>query len=88
MAHWIWWIIVGGIAGILAKAIMPGNKGEPTGCIFTILLGIAGSLLVGFAMRFFLHDSGGGGLIRSIVGATIGAIVLIALFKNVWGKSS
>lgn len=86
MSHLIWWIIVGGVAGILAKAIMPGNKGEPTGCIMTILLGIAGSVGVGFIMRHFLGDGGGGGLIRSIFGATIGAIVLIALFKNVWGK--
>ena len=89
MAHpWILWIVIGGIAGVLAKALVPGNKGEPSGCIMTILLGVAGSLIVGFIMRHFLHDSGGGGFIGTIVGATIGAIALILVFRNVWGKSS
>lgn len=87
MEHgWIWWIVVGGLAGILAKALSPGNKGEPQGCILTILLGIAGSVLVGFIMRNILGTSGGGGLIGSIIGATIGAFVLILLFKKFWAK--
>lgn len=67
---------------------MPGNKGEPAGCLMTIVLGIVGSLIVGFAMRTIFGENGGGGLVGSIVGATIGAIVLIALFKNVWSKGS
>jgi uncharacterized membrane protein YeaQ/YmgE (transglycosylase-associated protein family) len=82
----VWWIVVGALAGIFAKAIMPGDKGEPRGCILTILLGIAGSVLVGFLMRSFMSTSGGGGLIGSIVGATIGAMVLIFLFKKVWAR--
>lgn len=87
MEHgWIWWTIVGGIAGVLAKALTPGNKGEPSGCILTIILGIAGSLLVGFLMRSLLGTTGGGGLIGSIVGATIGAILLIFIFKKLWAK--
>ena len=83
----VWWIIVGALAGIFAKAIMPGNKGEPQGCILTIILGIAGSVIVGFLMRQFLGTTGGGGLIGSIVGATIGAMVLIFLFKKFWAKA-
>lgn len=86
MLAWMWWIIVGGIAGILAKMLVPGNKGEPSGCLFTILLGIAGSLIVGFAMRTLLGTNGGGGLIGSIIGATIGAVILIMLFKKFWSK--
>lgn len=82
----IWWVIVGALAGIFAKAVMPGNKGEPKGCLLTIVLGIAGSVLVGFIMRQFMNTSGGGGLIGSIIGATIGAIVLIFLFKKFWSK--
>lgn len=82
----LWWVIVGGLAGILAKAISPGDKGEPKGCLLTILLGIAGSVLVGFIMRNFLGTDGGGGWIGSIVGATIGAFVLIFIFKKVWAK--
>lgn len=86
MLAWMWWIIVGGIAGILAKMLVPGNKGEPSGCLFTILLGIAGSLIVGFAMRTLLGTNGGGGLIGSIIGATVGAVILIMLFKKFWSK--
>ena len=40
------WIIIGGIAGAIAKLLMPGK--DPGGCIVTILLGIAGALLAGF----------------------------------------
>ncbi len=82
----IWWIVVGGLAGILAKAISPGDKGEPKGCLLTILLGIAGSVLVGFIMQNILGTQGGGGMIGSIIGATIGALVLIFIFKKVWSK--
>lgn len=82
----IWWIIVGGLAGILAKAISPGKKGEPSGCILTILLGIGGSVVMGFIMKNVLGTSGGGGFIGSIVGATIGAFILIFVFKKVWAK--
>ena len=43
---WIAWIIIGLIAGAIAKAIMPGR--DPGGCLVTILLGIAGALVAGF----------------------------------------
>jgi uncharacterized membrane protein YeaQ/YmgE (transglycosylase-associated protein family) len=88
MEHgWIWWIAVGALAGIFAKALVPGNKGEPSGCILTILLGIGGSVLVGFFMRHFLGTNGGGGLAGSVIGGTIGAIVLILLFKKFWARA-
>ena len=84
MGSIIYWIIVGLIAGILAKAIMPGSDREPKGCIMTILLGIAGSLIVGFLMRAIFGENGGGGLIGTIIGATIGAILLILAFRKFW----
>jgi uncharacterized membrane protein YeaQ/YmgE (transglycosylase-associated protein family) len=84
--HIIWWIIVGGLAGVLAKALSPGDKGEPKGCLLTILLGIAGSVLVGFIMRNFFGTTGGGGFMGTIIGATIGAFLLIFLFKKVWAR--
>lgn len=43
------WIVIGGIAGAIAKLLMPGK--DPGGCIITILLGIAGALLAGFLGR-------------------------------------
>jgi uncharacterized membrane protein YeaQ/YmgE (transglycosylase-associated protein family) len=73
----IFWIIVGGIAGALAKLIMPGD--DPGGFIITIILGIAGALIGGFLAS--LIGIGGGGWIWSIIIATIGAIILLAIYR-------
>jgi uncharacterized membrane protein YeaQ/YmgE (transglycosylase-associated protein family) len=74
----IGWIVVGLIAGALAKWIMPGD--DPGGIIVTILIGIAGGLIGGFvATRLGL----GGGNIVNIVIATLGAIVLLGLYRLV-----
>ncbi|RYG24731.1 GlsB/YeaQ/YmgE family stress response membrane protein [bacterium] len=83
MGSIIYWIIVGLIAGVLAKAIMPGSDREPKGCIMTILLGIAGSVIMGFIMQALL-GGGSGGFIGTIIGATIGAIILILAFRKFW----
>jgi uncharacterized membrane protein YeaQ/YmgE (transglycosylase-associated protein family) len=73
----IFWIIVGGIAGALAKLIMPGD--DPGGFIITIILGIAGALVGGFLAS--LIGIGGGGLIWSVIIATIGAIILLVIYR-------
>ena len=75
------WIIIGGIAGVLAKLIMPGD--DPGGIIVTILLGIAGAFIGGFLAS--LIGLGGGGFIWTIVIATIGAIILLAIYRMVAG---
>lgn len=72
-------IIVGFIAGVLAKALVPGSDREPKGCIMTILLGIAGSVVMGFIMQ--LLGLGGG---TGIIGSTIGAVLLILAFRKFW----
>jgi uncharacterized membrane protein YeaQ/YmgE (transglycosylase-associated protein family) len=79
----IWWIVVGLIAGALAKAITPGTDREPKGCLMTMGLGLAGSLLVGWVVEVFL-GGGSGGFVPSIIGATIGAILLILLMRKFW----
>jgi uncharacterized membrane protein YeaQ/YmgE (transglycosylase-associated protein family) len=68
---WLWWIIIGGVAGAIAKLLMPGR--DPGGCIITILLGIAGALLAGFIGRSvgWYGQSEGAGFIAAIVGAFI-----------------
>jgi uncharacterized membrane protein YeaQ/YmgE (transglycosylase-associated protein family) len=77
----IGWILVGLVAGILAKWIMPGD--DPGGIIVTILIGIAGGLLGGFvASRMGI----GGGNIMNIIIATLGAIVLLGLYRVVKGR--
>ena len=73
----LWMIIIGLIAGALAKLIMPGR--DPGGIIITIVLGIAGSLLGGF---LFGGTDGRVGLIGSVVGA----LILLALYRLVAGR--
>ena len=77
------WILLGLIAGAIAKAIYPGQQGG--GIFATIGLGILGSLVGGYLGNLFLGTSGGaaaGALtLPSIAFAVIGAIVLIFL----WG---
>ncbi len=76
---WITWIIVGAIAGLLAKWIVPGR--EPGGIIVTIILGIVGGLLGGWLAN--LLGLGTGGFIWNIILATIGAILLILIYNAV-----
>jgi uncharacterized membrane protein YeaQ/YmgE (transglycosylase-associated protein family) len=73
----IWMVLVGLIAGALAKLIMPGR--DPGGIIVTIVLGIAGSLLGGF---LFGGNDGRVGIIGSIVGA----LILLFLYRLVIGR--
>jgi uncharacterized membrane protein YeaQ/YmgE (transglycosylase-associated protein family) len=76
------WIIVGGIAGALAKLIMPGD--DPGGIIVTILIGIAGAFVGGF-LASLVGIGAAGGWIWSIIVATIGAIILLAIYRAVVG---
>ncbi len=78
----ITWIIIGLIAGALAKLIMPGD--DPGGIIVTIIIGMVGSVLGGFLAG--LVGLGGGGLIWSIIVAIIGAIILLAIYRAVAGR--
>lgn len=80
----IWWLIVGLIAGVLAKVITPGTDREPKGCVMTILLGIAGSVIVGLILELIGGGNSPGGMAGTIVGATIGAIILILAFRKFW----
>ncbi len=75
------WIIIGLIAGALGKLIMPGD--DPGGIIVTILIGIAGAFIGGFLTS--LIGLGGGGLIWTIIVATIGAIILLAIYRAIAG---
>ena len=65
------WIVIGALAGVIAKAIMPGR--DPGGCIVTILLGIAGAALAGFLgnMLGWYRQGQGAGFIAAIIGAII-----------------
>ena len=69
-------IVIGLIAGVLAKWIMPGP--DPGGIIVTILIGIAGAFVGGYLARLV---GIGGGPIMSIIIATVGAILLLAVYR-------
>jgi uncharacterized membrane protein YeaQ/YmgE (transglycosylase-associated protein family) len=79
---WIAWIIIGAIAGAIAKAVMPGR--DPGGCIVTILLGIGGAVLAGWLgnMLGWYRQGQGAGFIAAI----IGAIVILFIWRLIAGR--
>jgi uncharacterized membrane protein YeaQ/YmgE (transglycosylase-associated protein family) len=82
----IGWIVFGLIAGIIAKAIMPGR--DPGGAIITILLGIVGSVVGGFiGQKLFYTSESAPGTIMSMVFAVIGALILLAGYRLIRGQS-
>jgi uncharacterized membrane protein YeaQ/YmgE (transglycosylase-associated protein family) len=82
--HFLIFLLVGLIAGVLAKAIMPGSRDEPSGWILTIVLGIAGAYVGGWLGS--LMGIGAGGFVGEILMAAIGAIVIIALLRLFSGR--
>ena len=72
------WILVGAIAGLLAKWIMPGEG--PGGFIITIILGMAGASIGGFVVGILGGTGATGFNIWSILVATLGAIILLFVY--------
>ena len=77
---WILWtIVIGFIAGILAKFVTPGDRHEPQGFILTTGLGIVGAFVatyLGQALGWYQEGQGAG-----LIGATVGAVLILL----VWG---
>src|ERR1041384_7627877 len=76
---WLWWIIIGLIAGAIAKAIVPGR--DPGGCLITILLGIGGAVLAGFLgqqLGWYRQGEGAG-----FIAAIVGAVVILGIYRMV-----
>jgi uncharacterized membrane protein YeaQ/YmgE (transglycosylase-associated protein family) len=71
------WIIIGALAGALAKFIMPGR--DPGGCIVTILLGVGGAMLAGFISHQLGWDRGNQG--AGFIAAVIGAIIILFIWR-------
>ncbi len=69
--HLIWMIVIGFIAGVVAKLLVPGR--DPGGFIITACLGIAGALLAGWLGRVlgFYQENQNAGFIASVIGAVI-----------------
>jgi uncharacterized membrane protein YeaQ/YmgE (transglycosylase-associated protein family) len=76
--HFLWIILIGFIAGVVAKLIHPGPN-EPTGFILTTILGIFGAFVatyLGKAIGWYRPDQGTG-----LIGAIVGAIIVLVI----WG---
>ena len=76
----LWTIVIGFIAGIIAKFLMPGPN-EPSGFILTTILGIVGAFVATFlgqAMGWYGPNEGAG-----IIGAIVGAVIVLAIYGYV-----
>lgn len=71
MMHWLWTIVIGFVAGLIAKKLMPGTG--PSGFILTAVLGIGGSVAATFlGQALGLYKGGeGAGFIMSVAGAAL-----------------
>jgi len=81
----IWYIVIGFLAGVIAKFLMPGPN-EPSGFIMTTILGIVGALVASFlgrAIGWYGPDDGAG-----FVGAIVGAIVVLLVYGFFARRSS
>jgi len=79
----IWTIIIGFIAGVIAKLITPGNN-EPAGFILTTILGIVGAFVATFlgqALGWYRPGEGAG-----LIGAIVGAVIVLLIWGVIMGR--
>lgn len=79
----IWTIVIGFIAGIVAKFLMPGRN-EPSGFILTTILGIVGAFVatwLGQALGWYGPNEGAG-----LIGAVVGAVIVLAVWGFIAGR--
>lgn len=83
MMHWVWTIVIGFVAGLIAKAITPGSG--PSGFWLTAILGIAGALAATFLGQLmgFYSEGQPAGFIASV----LGAIILLLIYHLIARKS-
>lgn len=81
----LWTIIIGFLAGVVAKLIMPGRN-EPQGFVLTTILGIVGAFLATFlgqSLGWYRAGEGAG-----FIGAVVGAIIILAIWGWMSARSS
>jgi uncharacterized membrane protein YeaQ/YmgE (transglycosylase-associated protein family) len=79
----IWTIIIGFVAGVVAKFIMPGDN-EPSGFILTAILGIVGAFVATFlgqSLGWYQPGQGAG-----LIGAVVGAIIVLWGYHMMSGR--
>jgi uncharacterized membrane protein YeaQ/YmgE (transglycosylase-associated protein family) len=80
----IWTIIIGLVAGIIAKFLVPGSRNEPSGFVLTAILGIVGALVatyLGQAIGWYQANEGAG-----LIGAVVGAVIVLLIWGAVMGR--
>lgn len=80
----LWTIIIGFVAGVVAKFIMPGSN-EPSGFIMTTILGIVGAFVATFLGQALGWYSAGQG--AGLIGAVVGAIIVLAVYGMIAKKA-
>lgn len=86
MMNFIWWLIIGLIAGALARLIMPGR--DAMGIIATIILGIVGSLLGGLVSMAIWGSGTAGFQPAGLLFSILGAIIVLWIYRMVKGRST
>jgi len=76
---WLGWIVIGLIAGAVAKFLTPGR--DPSGCLVTMLIGIAGAVLAGFIGQSVGWYSPGEG--AGFLAAILGAVIILLIYRAV-----
>jgi uncharacterized membrane protein YeaQ/YmgE (transglycosylase-associated protein family) len=79
----LWTIIIGFIAGLIAKFIMPGDN-EPSGFILTTVLGILGAFVATWLDQSLGWYSAGEG--AGLIGAVVGAVIILAIWGAIAGR--
>lgn len=74
------WLLVGLIAGAIARFVVPGR--DPMGWLGTLLLGLVGSIIGGFLFSLLLSGDGDFQP-ASLLGSIVGAIVALLIYRNV-----
>ena len=80
----IWTLIIGLLAGAIAKLLMPGR--DPGGFIITMALGVAGAFLatwLGQAIGWYRAGEGAG-----LIGAVVGAVILLVIYRVIVSRRS
>lgn len=72
------WIVVGGLAGLLAQSLMGDGR---SGCLLAVILGVVGAFVGGFVMSLFGFGGVNGLNVWSIVVATAGAVIILAIAR-------
>lgn len=86
MFSFIWWLIIGLIAGGLARLLMPGK--DPMGFLATIVLGIAGSILGGLISWAIWGAENSGVRPSGLIFSLIGAVLLLLIWRTVKSRTT